>query len=102
MTSVNRRRFIKAATGGVGTLALGADRLIAAQGRADACEIVVVGAGAFGGWTALYLREMGHTVTLIDQYGPGNARATSGGESRLFFNDSATTEIYTRWVLQAF
>src|SRR5260221_11238971 len=82
MTSVNRRRFIKAATGGVGTLALGADRLIAAQGRAAASDIVVVGAGAFGGWTALYLREMGHTVTLIDQYGPGNARATPGGEAR--------------------
>src|SRR5258706_5712008 len=102
MTSVNRRRFIKAATGGVGTVALGANRLITAQGRAASSEIVVVGAGAFGGWTALYLRELGHTVTLIDQYGPGNARATSGGESRQIRAVYGEREIYTRWVLQAF
>jgi NADPH-dependent 2,4-dienoyl-CoA reductase/sulfur reductase-like enzyme len=81
MTPVNRRRFLEAATGGVGALAAGAWPAGANQaGTARAtAEIVVVGAGAFGGWTALYLREMGHAVTLIDQYGPGNARATSGG-----------------------
>ncbi len=102
MTPLNRRRFLQAAAGGVGGLAAGADRLFAAQGRAAASEIVVVGAGAFGGWTALYLREMGHTVTLIDQYGPGNSRATSGGESRQIRAVYGEREIYTRWVLQAF
>src|SRR6185436_19694862 len=71
----------------------------AAGPRAD---VVVVGAGAFGGWTALYLREMGHSVTLIDQYGPGNSRATSGGESRQIRALYGEREIYTRWVLQAF
>ena len=70
MTPLNRRRFLKAASGGGGALALGADRLFASQGAAANAnaEIVVVGAGAFGGWTALYLREMGFTVTLIDQH----------------------------------
>ena len=103
MTPLNRRRFLRAAAGGVGTLAAGADRLFAAQGPASAtAEIVVVGAGAFGGWTALYLREMGHTVTLIDQYGPGNSRATSGGESRQIRAVYGEREIYTKWVLQAF
>jgi NADPH-dependent 2,4-dienoyl-CoA reductase/sulfur reductase-like enzyme len=29
---------------------------------------ILVGAGPFGGWTALYLREMGFSVTLVDQY----------------------------------
>ena len=62
----------------------------------------MVGAGAFGGWTALYLREMGHAVTLIDQYGPGNARATSGGESRQIRAVYGEREIYTKWVLEAF
>ena len=81
MTHVNRRRFLKATSSGVGALALGAgrqaagavslaraaDRLFAGQAPAANAnaEIIVVGAGAFGGWTALYLREMGFTVTLI-------------------------------------
>lgn len=104
MTPLNRRRFLKAAGAGVGALTLGSGRLIAnQQSIANAgTEIVVVGAGAFGGWTALYLREMGFTVTLIDQYGPGNSRATSGGESRQIRAAYGEREIYTRWVLQAF
>src|SRR5262245_24174112 len=104
MTPVNRRRFLEAATGGVGALAAGAWPAGASQaGTARAiAEIVVVGAGAFGGWTALYLREMGHTVTLIDQYGPGNARATSGGETRQIRAVYGERELYTKWVIEAF
>jgi len=104
MTSVNRRRFLETATGGVGALAAGAWPASASQGTTarGTAEIVVVGAGAFGGWTALYLREMGHTVTLVDQYGPGNSRATSGGESRQIRAVYGEREIYTKWVLEAF
>ena len=104
MMALNRRRFVKVAGSGVGALTLGGGRLLAPQGSsANAnAEIVVVGAGAFGGWTALYLREMGFTVTLIDQYGPGNSRATSGGESRQIRAAYGEREIYTRWVLAAF
>ena len=98
---MNRRRFLTAASAGVGMLALGAGRLLASQGSRTT-EIVVVGAGAFGGWTALYLREQGFTVTLVDQYGPGNSRATSGGESRQIRAGYGERELYTRWVLQAF
>jgi glycine/D-amino acid oxidase-like deaminating enzyme len=43
---------------------------------------VVVGAGAFGGWSALQLAQRGIRVTLIDAWGPGNSRASSGGETR--------------------
>lgn len=46
-------------------------------------RVVVVGAGAFGGWTALHLRRAGAEVTLVDAWGPGNARASSGGETRV-------------------
>jgi sarcosine oxidase len=101
---MNRRRFLKAAGASVGTLALGPDRLVAGHQSVSnsTAEIVVVGAGAFGGWTALYLREMGFSVTMIDQYGPGNSRATSGGESRQIRAGYGEREIYTRWVLQAF
>lgn len=49
----------------------------------SAPHIVVVGAGAFGGWTALKLLASGARVTLIDTWGPGHSRASSGGESRV-------------------
>src|SRR3954471_2211097 len=112
MTPLNRRRFLKAAGGSVGALtaaswpagatkAAGAATVPAPQAQPRA-EVVVVGAGAFGGWTALYLREMGHSVTLVDQYGPGNSRATSGGEARQIRAVYGEREIYTTWVLQAF
>lgn len=47
-------------------------------------RIAVIGAGAFGGWTALRLQEKGADVVLIDSWGPGNSRASSGGETRVF------------------
>jgi glycine/D-amino acid oxidase-like deaminating enzyme len=104
LSRVNRRRFLKTASAGVGALAVAPDPLLAGgqQPAGRSAEVVVVGAGAFGGWTALYLREMGHTVTLVDQYGPGNSRATSGGETRQIRAAYGEREIYTRWVLQAF
>ena len=46
-------------------------------------HVAVVGAGAFGGWTALHLRRAGHRVTLVDAWGAGNSRASSGGETRV-------------------
>jgi glycine/D-amino acid oxidase-like deaminating enzyme len=46
-------------------------------------HIVVIGAGAFGGWTALHLLERDARVTLLDAWGPGNSRASSGGETRI-------------------
>jgi len=45
-------------------------------------DVVVVGAGVFGIWTAYYLATMGAKVTVVDAYGPGNSRATSGDETR--------------------
>ncbi|MBC2667147.1 FAD-dependent oxidoreductase [Novosphingobium flavum] len=64
-------------------------------------DVVVVGAGAFGGWTALALREAGARVTLVDAYGPGNPRASSGDESRLLRLSYGTRDIYTLWAQRA-
>ncbi|MFN2398456.1 MAG: FAD-dependent oxidoreductase [Gemmatimonadaceae bacterium] len=49
----------------------------------SAPHVAVVGAGAFGGWTALSLRRLGARVTLFDAWGAGNSRASSGGETRV-------------------
>jgi len=46
-------------------------------------HVAVIGAGAFGGWTSLYLLRLGARVTLVDAWGPGNSRASSGGETRV-------------------
>jgi glycine/D-amino acid oxidase-like deaminating enzyme len=46
-------------------------------------SVAVIGAGAFGGWTALQLLRRGAHVQLIDAWGPGNSRASSGGETRI-------------------
>src|SRR5690242_6647343 len=51
--------------------------------RSAPLRVAVVGAGAFGGWTALHLRRAGADVMLVDAWGPGNARASSGGETRV-------------------
>lgn len=48
-----------------------------------ALHVAVVGAGAFGGWTALHLLRAGARVTLLDAWGAGNSRASSGGETRI-------------------
>ncbi len=65
-------------------------------------DVVVVGAGAFGVWTALHLVESGAAkVTLLDAYGPGNPRATSGDETRQIRGGYGAREIYSRWALRA-
>src|SRR5262249_20896733 len=46
-------------------------------------SVAVVGAGAFGGWTAVQLLRRGARVQLVDAWGPGNSRASSGGGTRI-------------------
>ena len=59
-------------------------------------DVVVVGAGVFGAWTAYQLRSAGAEVLLVDAYGPGNSRASSGGESRIIRMGYGPDAIYTR------
>src|SRR5258706_4824273 len=57
-------------------------------------KIVVVGSGAFGGWTSLYLKRKGFDVTLIDAWGAGNSRSTSGDETRVIRSTYGANEFY--------
>ena len=59
------------------------------------------GAGAFGGWTALELVRRGARVTLMDAWGPGHARASSGGETRVIRATYGPRGIYTRMAVRA-
>ncbi len=64
-------------------------------------HVAVVGAGAFGGWTALYLLRHGARVTLVDAWGPGNSRASSGGETRIIRGSYGGNQPYTRMAARA-
>ena len=59
-------------------------------------DVAVIGAGVFGAWTAYKLRQAGASVLLLDGYGPGNSRASSGGESRMIRMGYGPDEIYSR------
>jgi len=113
--SLRRRDFLKAAGASAG-LALTGHRSLAAEapdpaarrgplvrsGRAS--DVVVIGAGSFGAWTALNLQRMGARVTLVDQYGPANSRSTSGGETRgvrTSYGDRPHGLQWGRWAAEA-
>jgi monomeric sarcosine oxidase len=80
--------------------ALAATSVAAAPGVLRAGEarydVIVVGAGVFGAWTAERLRAAGTHVLLLDAWAPGHARASSGGESRMTRGAYGKDKIYTR------
>ena len=65
-------------------------------------RVVVVGAGAFGGWTALALLRAGMQVTLVDAWGAGHSRASSGGETRVIRGVYNGVAIYSQMAARAF
>ena len=69
---------------------------------ASAPRIAVIGSGAFGSWTALHLLRLGAHVTLIDAWGPGNTRSSSGGETRVIRAIYGADRIYVEMVKRAF
>jgi sarcosine oxidase len=97
MARPSRRSVILSGAGAAAAAAL-PKRLRAAPPPADA-DFIVVGAGVFGAWTAARLRAAGRSVILVDAWGPGHARASSGGESRLTRAAYGADEIYTRMAL---
>jgi len=114
-TPLDRRRFLKVAGAQTGLLVAAAQGTGAASSQAPATrrapavsqrspDVAVIGAGAFGGWTAYHLRKMGARVTLIDTWGPGNSRSTSGEETRgvrSSYGDRPHGELWARWAGEA-
>ena len=64
-------------------------------------RVAVIGAGAFGGWTALHLLRSGAHVQLVDAWGPGNPRASSGGETRIIRGAYGPDQPYTEMTARA-
>jgi sarcosine oxidase len=64
-------------------------------------DVAVIGAGVFGAWSARFLRKSGAKVLLVDAYGPGNSRSSSGGESRIIRMGYGADEIYTRFAMRS-
>jgi len=102
--TIDRRDFLKIA--GVHAGALWAPPVRASAESAPAVvqrgpEVVVIGAGAFGGWSAFHMRRMGASVMLVDAYGPGNSRSTSGDESRGIRSSYGSRESWVLWAKEA-
>jgi sarcosine oxidase len=112
---VGRREFLKVAGASAGILALGActpdaevvpgllphPRITILNRRTD---VVVVGGGLWGSFTAYNLRKRGARVTLVDQYGVGNSRSTSGDETRgvrSTYGNKENGELWMLWAREA-
>lgn len=107
MPGISRRSLIKS---GAALLTLkGLGSLLPVGGGAAAAppagrgrpRVLVVGAGAFGGWAAIHLMRRGARVTLLDAWGPGNSRASSGGETRVIRATYGPDRPYVRMVARA-
>lgn len=98
-SEISRRTFL-GTVAAVPFAAAGSGAKKSASGSAP--RVVVVGAGAFGGWTALHLRRLGAQVTLVDAWGPGNARSSSGGESRVIRAIYGPDRVYVEMVKRAY
>lgn len=64
-------------------------------------DVIVVGAGVFGSWTAYTLARSGARILLVDAYGAGNSRSSSSGESRIIRMGYGPDELYTQWSSRA-
>ncbi len=82
----------------------------ASQARRSA-DLLVIGAGVMGAWTAYWARVGGggpdgrvgggRSVTLLDAWGTGHLRASSGGETRIIRSAHGPDRLYTRWSRRA-
>ncbi len=60
-------------------------------------DVIVVGAGVFGTWSASYLQRAGKRVAVIEASGPAHSGASSGGASRVTRCGYGDEDLYTEW-----
>lgn len=85
---------------GLGALGLSA-ALSSASRRAAAqrggFDVLVVGAGVFGIWSAWHLHRANKRVAVLEAAGPAHSLASSGGESRVTRCGYGDIDIYSEW-----
>jgi sarcosine oxidase len=54
-----------------------------------------------GTWVALEAAERGRRVLLVDAFGPGDPRASSGDESRILRSSHGTDRVYPVWARES-
>jgi glycine/D-amino acid oxidase-like deaminating enzyme len=104
MTKLSRREATKmllAATVTPSALTAGTPHAPPPSASSKTWDVAVIGAGAFGAWSAYFLRKAGLRVILLDAYGPANSRASSGGESRIIRTAYGSDDFYSRWALRS-
>ncbi len=96
-TNNSRRSFLK------GSAFAGAAFIIRSPAFVGSlrASVIVVGAGVFGGWSALQLLRKGAKVILLDAWGPGNSRASSDGETRVIRTTYGPQRLYTQMAARA-
>ena len=99
MKRVDRRTLLLGGTGAAISASL--PRALKAQGARAHLDVLVIGAGVFGAWTAMKLRQAGKSVALVDAWAPAHARASSGGESRMTRSAYGADEVYTRMAVDS-
>jgi glycine/D-amino acid oxidase-like deaminating enzyme len=98
---VTRRKALAALAGAPAALAAASRERNALQGGTPRRDVVVVGAGVFGAWTAWQLLRRQKRVLLLDVYGAANSRASSGGESRLTRTIYGADAVYTKMAAES-
>ena len=93
-------KLIASSAIGAGVASVGQAARAAAKG-ADTYDVAVIGAGAFGAWTAQALQARGQRVVLVDAYGPANNHSSSGGETRIIRSAYGAKSVYARMAREA-
>lgn len=93
---IDRRKLLRSLGAlGVATVASGCTTFASDQRKSY--DVVVIGAGVFGIWSAYKLHMAGKRVAVIDAVGPGHSGASSGGESRVIRCGYGERELYSEW-----
>lgn len=98
-SAVSRRDILKGMATAVAMA--GVSSAPAKTRRAGGWDVIVVGAGVFGAWTAWELQRKGQSVLLLDAWGAAHSRSSSGGETRLIRTEYAGDPLYTRWAWES-
>jgi monomeric sarcosine oxidase len=91
------RRELLQSLGGLAIATVASGRPAFASTRRKTYDAIVIGAGAFGIWTAYKLHKAGRRVAVVEAISPAHSGASSGGESRVIRCGYGEKEIYSEW-----